>query len=79
VRRASRLTGTGRRELAWFGLLVTLSVVATGNHYLFDVAASLLVAALAFALSRLALRPPRAPRTTNGAALDQAWALEPAA
>jgi hypothetical protein len=37
--------------LAW-GPLVTVAVVATGNHYLFDVAAGLLVTAFAFGLTR---------------------------
>src|SRR5262249_4146103 len=37
--------------LAW-GPLVTLAVVATGNHSLFDVAAGLAVTALAFAFTR---------------------------
>jgi membrane-associated phospholipid phosphatase len=49
--------------LLW-GPLVTVSVVATGNHYLFDIVAGLLVTALGFAAGRAAtraegLRPPR--------------------
>jgi hypothetical protein len=35
---------------------VTLSVVATGNHYLFDVVAGLLVTAVGFAAGRLPVR-----------------------
>jgi membrane-associated phospholipid phosphatase len=47
--------------LLW-GPLVSLSVVATGNHYLFDIAAGLAVTALGFAvgrtrIARLAWRP----------------------
>jgi membrane-associated phospholipid phosphatase len=49
--------------LLW-GPLVTLSVVATGNHYLFDIVAGLLVTGAGFALGRLpgrleGLRRPR--------------------
>jgi hypothetical protein len=49
--------------LLW-GPLVTLSVVATGNHYVFDIAAGLLVTGLGFAVGRLpdhveGLRRPR--------------------
>jgi membrane-associated phospholipid phosphatase len=47
--------------LLW-GPLVSLSVVATGNHYLFDIGAGLAVTALGFAvgrtrIARLAWRP----------------------
>jgi hypothetical protein len=38
---------------------VTLSVVATGNHYLFDVAAGLLVTAVGFSAGRLTTQPVR--------------------
>jgi membrane-associated phospholipid phosphatase len=41
--------------LLW-GPLVTLSVVATGNHYLFDIAAGLLVTALGFTVGGLPAR-----------------------
>jgi PAP2 superfamily len=48
--------------LLW-GPMVTLAVVATGNHYLFDAAAGLVVTGVAYALSRMAaqvnLRRPR--------------------
>jgi len=47
--------------LAW-GPLVTLAVVATGNHYIFDAATGLLTAAVAFAISR---GWERATRATN--------------
>src|SRR3954454_14636049 len=49
--------------LLW-GPLVTLSVVATGNHYLFDVVVGLLVTAVGFAVGRIAgrLEVPRASR-----------------
>jgi membrane-associated phospholipid phosphatase len=49
--------------LLW-GPLVSLSVVATGNHYLFDIAAGLAVTAAGFAAWRLPLylsRPARTP------------------
>jgi hypothetical protein len=46
-----RRTWTRALALAW-GPLVTLTVVATGNHYIFDTATGLLVAALAFAVTR---------------------------
>jgi membrane-associated phospholipid phosphatase len=39
-----------------WGPLVTLSVIATGNHYVFDVAAGLLVTGLGFASGRLTSR-----------------------
>jgi hypothetical protein len=41
--------------LLW-GPLVTLAVIATGNHYFFDAATGLLVAAVAFAATRAASR-----------------------
>jgi hypothetical protein len=41
--------------LLW-GPLVSLSVVATGNHYVFDIAAGLVVTGLGFAAGRLPLR-----------------------
>jgi PAP2 superfamily len=41
--------------LSW-GPLVTLSVLATGNHYVFDVAAGLLVTSVGFSASRLTTR-----------------------
>jgi PAP2 superfamily len=45
--------------LLW-GPVVTLSVLATGNHYVFDVAAGLLVTAAGFAAGRLTNRHRRA-------------------
>jgi hypothetical protein len=42
--------------LMW-GPLVSLSVIATGNHYIFDIAAGLVVTGLGFAVGRL--RVPR--------------------
>jgi hypothetical protein len=44
--------------LLW-GPLVTLSVVATGNHYLFDIATGLLVIAVGFAAGRVVPAPIR--------------------
>jgi membrane-associated phospholipid phosphatase len=41
--------------LLW-GPIVAVSVIATGNHYLFDIAAGLVVTALGFAASRLPAR-----------------------
>lgn len=46
--------------LSW-GPLVTLSVVATGNHYVFDIAVGLAVTALGYAAGRFATRQ-RAPK-----------------
>ena len=51
-----------RLALLW-GPMVTLAVVATGNHYLFDAATGLFITGVAYALSRRAcqvrLRRPR--------------------
>jgi membrane-associated phospholipid phosphatase len=47
--------------LLW-GPLVALSVVATGNHYVFDMAAGLLVTALGYAAWRVATRLVEVPR-----------------
>lgn len=61
---ASALPHRLRRALALsWGPLVTLSVVATGNHYVFDIAVGLAVTALGYAAGRLATRQ-RAPRRT---------------
>jgi membrane-associated phospholipid phosphatase len=48
--------------LLW-GPLVSLSVVATGNHYFFDIATGLLVTALGFAAGRLAIHLSRSEPT----------------
>jgi membrane-associated phospholipid phosphatase len=54
--------------LLW-GPLVSLSVVATGNHYFFDIAAGLAVTALGFAAGRLPIRlSPREPAPVPGGA-----------
>jgi membrane-associated phospholipid phosphatase len=54
--------------LIW-GPLVSLSVVATGNHYFFDIAAGLAVTALGFAAGRLPIRlSPREPTPVPGGA-----------
>src|SRR5919201_6021940 len=65
--------------LLW-GPTVTLAVVATGNHFLFDVAAGLLVTAAGFLAGRLAARlleqrshpgrPDNRPRTTPSPCLE---------
>jgi PAP2 superfamily len=47
--------------LAW-GPLVTLAVVATANHYVFDVAAGLAVTVAGLAAGRLVARASRRPR-----------------
>jgi PAP2 superfamily len=54
--------------LLW-GPTVALAVVATGNHYLFDIAAGLLVTLAGFCASRLSSRlsPARPPGTVVGA------------
>jgi PAP2 superfamily len=50
---AGRARWSRALALSW-GPLVTLAVVATGNHYVFDVATGLLVTAVAYALTALA-------------------------
>ena len=52
---ALRAPWTRMLALLW-GPVVTLSVLATGNHYVFDVAAGLLVTGLGFSAGRLANR-----------------------
>jgi PAP2 superfamily len=52
--------------LLW-GPLVTLSVVATGNHFVFDAVAGLAVTALGFAVSRAASAGPRGRRPRSRA------------
>jgi membrane-associated phospholipid phosphatase len=51
--------------LLW-GPLVTLAVVATGNHYVFDVAAGIVVTALALVVGHLVSRRTRTPAATGG-------------
>jgi PAP2 superfamily len=54
VAAAAALSRPWARALALlWGPLVTLAVIATGNHYLFDAATGLLVAAVAFATTRM--------------------------
>jgi len=50
--------------LLW-GPLVSLSVVATGNHYLFDIAAGLAVTALGYAAGRTTIARLAWPRATS--------------
>jgi membrane-associated phospholipid phosphatase len=52
---ALRPRWTKALALLW-GPIVSLSVVATGNHYLFDIAAGLVVTALGFLAGRVAAR-----------------------
>jgi PAP2 superfamily len=63
------------KVLAWlWGPAIALAVVATGNHYVFDIAAGVLAAALGYALgaavTRAAARPreARSPRPCFGEA-----------
>ena len=49
---AARRPWTRALALLW-GPLVCLTVVATGNHYVFDIAAGLLVSALGYLVGRL--------------------------
>jgi hypothetical protein len=54
---AAALRNPSARTLALlWGPLVTLSVLATGNHYVFDAAAGLLVTAVGFSAGRVAPR-----------------------
>jgi membrane-associated phospholipid phosphatase len=53
--------------------LVALSVIATGNHYAFDIAVGLAVTALGYAVGRAPItRPPLLRAQSNAAALPQA-------
>jgi hypothetical protein len=52
--------------LLMWGPLVLLAVVATGNHYLFDAAAGLLVTGIAFAIGRVLPEHLRAVRRRTG-------------
>jgi membrane-associated phospholipid phosphatase len=54
---AARRPATKALWLLW-GPLVSLAVVATGNHYVFDIAAGLLVAAAGYFVGRLPRRVP---------------------
>ena len=53
--------------LMW-GPLVTLAVIATGNHFVFDAAAGALVTGIAYVLTRLAGRTAAAARVQVGRA-----------
>jgi membrane-associated phospholipid phosphatase len=54
--------------LLW-GPIVSVSVIATGNHYLFDIAAGLVVTGVGFAAGRLpSMVQPRAVPAVGGAA-----------
>jgi membrane-associated phospholipid phosphatase len=55
-----------RLALSW-GPLVALAVVATGNHFVFDVVAGLIVTAAGFGLGALARRPIASMRTPTPA------------
>jgi membrane-associated phospholipid phosphatase len=52
---AARRPWTKTLALAW-GPIVSLAVVATGNHYLFDIAAGLLVSVLGYLVGTLPAR-----------------------
>jgi membrane-associated phospholipid phosphatase len=71
---AAALSAPWARALALsWGPLVTVSVIATGNHYLFDVAAGLLVTAIGFAAGGLANQLSRQAtdgRRTSGPVLE---------
>jgi membrane-associated phospholipid phosphatase len=58
---ALRRRGARALALLW-GPIVSLAVVATGNHYLFDIGAGLAVTALGFAVGSLSLHPRARPR-----------------
>jgi membrane-associated phospholipid phosphatase len=57
---AARTAVTKALALLW-GPLVCLTVVATGNHYVFDIAAGLAAALAGYAIGALVRRPRRAP------------------
>jgi membrane-associated phospholipid phosphatase len=64
---ALRPTWARLLALSW-GPVVALAVVATGNHFVFDVVAGLIVTAGGFALGALARRPIASMRTPTPAA-----------
>jgi hypothetical protein len=64
---ATALRAPWARTLALlWGPVVTLSVLATGNHYVFDVAAGLLVTAAGFAAGQLTARLSSSPFGARG-------------
>jgi len=64
VAAALRRTWTKALALLW-GPIVTLAVIATGNHYFFDAATGLLVAGVAFAATRLIARSQFRPHSSS--------------
>ena len=64
---ALRAPGAKALALLW-GPLVSLAVVVTGNHYVFDIAAGLIVTAIGYAITRPIRRRARgsAPLTGEG-------------
>jgi len=64
---ASVMQGPWRKALALvWGPLVTVAVIATGNHFVFDAVAGLLVIGIAFALAELMRRTSRLRRRVRG-------------
>jgi membrane-associated phospholipid phosphatase len=62
--RVSRRPWARWLALLW-GPLVSLSVVATGNHYLFDIGAGLAVTALGYGVGRIRIARLAWPRVTS--------------
>jgi membrane-associated phospholipid phosphatase len=61
-----QVSGAKALALAW-GPLVSLAVVVTGNHYVFDIAAGLLVTTIGYTITRpIRRRPGSAPLTGEG-------------
>jgi hypothetical protein len=62
---AAALRHPALKVLAWlWGPAIGLAVVATGNHYVFDIAAGVLAAALGYALGAAVARAKPQPRPT---------------
>jgi membrane-associated phospholipid phosphatase len=59
--------------LLW-GPTVGLAVVATGNHFVFDIAAGLVASALGYAAGRAVSRAPAVKRPRRAPALRPAFA-----
>jgi hypothetical protein len=63
------------KVLAWsWGPVVSLAVVATGNHYVFDIAAGVVAAGLGYALGAASARALRTRSTAPASALRPSFA-----
>ena len=69
---AAARTRPGKLAALLWGPLVCLTVVATGNHYVFDIAAGLAASLAGYAIGALLRRPRRMPAPAFGRALEAA-------